>query len=65
MFPGIGVIPERATGSHVVSRVTPVAPLDAAAEWSGEEESPAGPRGKPLEPSFPKYLSCLRCVLSV
>ena len=27
MFPGIGVLPEPATGSHVVNRGTPVAPL--------------------------------------
>jgi len=32
MFPGIGALPEPATGSHVVNRGTPVAPCRLKAQ---------------------------------
>jgi hypothetical protein len=55
MFPGIGSLPEPATGSHVVNRGTPVAPYRLI-----DPERKSHPRGKPLQPSFPNIMSCLR-----
>jgi hypothetical protein len=50
MFPGIGVLSGPATESHVVNSGTPEAPLDR-----NDTERKSHPRGKPLQPGFPKY----------
>jgi hypothetical protein len=52
LFPGIGVLPRPATGSHIVIRGTPVAPLGQPQLNVPEKKS--HPRGRPLQPRFPK-----------
>jgi hypothetical protein len=52
MFSGIWALPETATGSHVVNRGTPVVPCRLK---DPERSRKSHPRGKPLQPSFPKY----------
>jgi len=52
LFPGIGVLPGPATESHIVNRGSPVAPLGQPQLNVPERKS--HPRGKPLQPRFPK-----------
>ena len=58
MFPGIGVLPGPATESHVVNRVTPVAPLDSRSRMS--RRGRVTRVGSPCSPDFPNIVSCLR-----
>jgi hypothetical protein len=57
MFPGIGALPEPATGSHVVNKGTPVAPCRLKAQRKRVTRV-----GSPRSPVFPlaNIMSCLR-----
>jgi len=62
MFPGIGVLPEPATESHVVNRGIQVALLDSRKRMS--RRGRVSRVGSPCSPDFPNIivtiLSCLR-----
>jgi hypothetical protein len=55
MFPGIGVLPEPATESHVVNRGNPVAPCRLKAQRKRVTRV-----GSPCSSVFPNIMSCLK-----